>query len=283
MKKVLKLVIISDGTGETARAVVDAAMTQFKDCNTYFTRYKNVKNREQIDAIFTEAGLHHDLILYTIVQAPLREHIANISRTQHIRALDLLGPVLTAISNCTEQEPQYMPGLLHSVNDNYFQRVEAMEFTLNHDDGRNLESLHLTDIILVGISRTSKTPLSLYLAQHGYKVVNIPLIYGTPLPKELFTIDQRKIFGLTIDPDKLEHIRKNRLQRQGLPSKKNPDDNYSDAKSVVQELEWAENIFKENKRWPVFNVTDKAIEETASEIIKIINMRKNNIFKQQRG
>ena len=283
MKKPLKLVIISDGTGETARAVVDAVMTQFKDCNTYFTRYKNVKTEEQIDAIFTEAGLHHDLILYTIVQSKLREHIAKISRTQHVRALDLLGPALTAISNCIEQEPRYVPGLLHSVNANYFKRVEAMEFTLNHDDGRNLESLHLTDIVLVGISRTSKTPLSLYLAQHGYKVVNIPLIYGTPLPKELFTVDQRKIFGLTIDPEKLEHIRKNRLQRQGLPPSKTPQDNYSNTKSVIQELEWAENTFKENKRWPVFNVTDKAIEETASEIIKIINMRKNNIFKQQKN
>ena len=275
--------IISDGTGETARAVVDAAMVQFKDCNTYFTRYKNVTTREQIDAIFTEAGLHHDLILYTIVQSELREYISKLSRTKHIRALDLLGPVLTAISNCIEQEPQSLPGLLHSVNDNYFNRVEAMEFTLNHDDGRNLESLHLTDVILVGISRTSKTPLSLYLAQHGYKVVNIPMIYGTPLPEELFKTDQRKIFGLTIDADTLEHIRKNRLLRLNLPPNKSTKGNYADTNSVLSELEWAEQIFKENKRWPVFNVTDKAIEETASEIIKIIQMRKNNIFKQQKN
>ena len=282
MKKTLKLVIISDGTGETARAVVDAAMVQFKNCNTYFTRYKNVMTREQIDAIFDEAGLHHDLILYTIVQSDLREHIERLSRTRYIRALDLLGPVLTAISNCIEQEPQYLPGLLHSVNDNYFNRVEAMEFTLNHDDGRNLESLHLTDIILLGISRTSKTPLSLYLAQHGYKVVNVPLVYGTPLPKELFKADQRKIFGLTINPETLEHIRKNRLLRLNLPPVKSKEGNYADTRSVISELEWAEQIFKENKRWPVFNVTDKAIEETASEIIKIINMRKNNIFKQQK-
>ena len=282
MKKTLKLVIISDGTGETARAVVDAAMTQFKDCNTYFTRYKNVSTREQIDAIFSEASIHHDLIVYTVVQPELREHIERVSRSKHVRALDLLGSVLTAISNCIEQEPQYLPGLLHSVNDNYFNRVEAMEFTLNHDDGRNLESLHLTDIILLGISRTSKTPLSLYLAQHGYKVVNIPMIYGSPLPEGLFKADQRKIFGLTINVDTLEHIRKNRLLRLNLPMKKSTEGNYADTKSVLQELEWAEQVFKENKRWPVFNVSDKAIEETASEIIKIMNMRRNNIFKQQK-
>ena len=275
--------IISDGTGETARAVVDAAMAQFKNCNTYFTRYKNVMTREQIDAIFAEASLHHDLIVYTIVQVELREYIGRLSRTQHVRALDLLGPVLTAISNCIEQEPQYMPGLLHSVNDNYFNRVEAMEFTLNHDDGRNLESLHLADIILVGISRTSKTPLSLYLAQHGYKVVNIPMIHGSPLPKDLFKSDQRKIFALTINPDTLEHIRKNRLLRFNLPTGKSSEGNYANTQSVLKELEWAEKIFKENKRWPIFNVTDKAIEETASEIIKIMNMRKKNIFKQQKS
>ena len=283
MKKPLKLVIISDGTGETARAVVDATMAQFKDCNTYFTRYKNVVTREQIDAIFAEASLHHDLIVYTIVQVELRAYIEQLSRSRHVRALDLLGPVLTAISNCIDQEPQYLPGLLHSVNDNYFNRVEAMEFTLNHDDGRNLESLHLADIILVGISRTSKTPLSLYLAQHGYKVVNIPMIYGTPLPKELFKSDQRKIFGLTINPDTLEHIRQNRLSRLNLPPTKATQGDYANTQSVLQESEWAEQVFKENKRWPIFNVTDKAIEETASEIIKIINMRKKNIFKQQKN
>ena len=157
-----------------------------------------------------------------------------------------------------------------------------MEFTLNHDDGRNIESLHLADIILVGISRTSKTPLSLYLAQHGYKVVNIPMIYGTPLPGELFKADQRKVFALTINVDTLEHIRKNRLLRLKLPPGKSPEGNYADTRSVLKELEWAEQIFKENKRWPTFNVTDKAIEETASEIIKIINMRRNNIFKQHK-
>ena len=274
--------IISDGTGETARAVIDATMAQFKDCNTYYTRYKNVTTKEQIDAIFAEASLHHDLIIYTIVQAELREYIGKLSRSRHVRALDLLGPVLTAISNCIEQEPQCLPGLLHSVNDNYFKRVEAMEFTLNHDDGRNLESLHLADIILVGISRTSKTPLSLYLAQHGYKVVNIPMIYETSLPKELFKIDQRKIFGLTIDVETLEHIRKNRLLRLNLTPRKSAEGNYANTHSVLKELEWAEKIFKENKRWPIFNVTEKAIEETASEIVKIINMRKRNIFKQQK-
>ena len=169
------------------------------------------------------------------------------------------------------------PGLLHQVNDEYYNRVAAMEFTLNHDDGRNVESLHLADVILVGVSRTSKTPLSVYLSHKGLKVVNIPIIEGTDLPKELYEVDQRKIFALTIDAPALEEIRKKRLDRLGAVEHTG---NYANQKNVTKELEWANNIFSKNKRWPVFNVTDKALEETAAEILKLINMRKNNIFKQ---
>ena len=275
--KKLKIIIISDGTGETATGLSRAVMTQFKDKDVYFTRYKNVRTKEQIDSIFNEAAVHHDLIIYTIVGADLRSYIADVARIKHVRTLDVLGPALTAFSNYFDQEPTSEPGLLHQVNDEYFKRVEAMEFTLNHDDGRNLKSLHLADVILVGISRTSKTPLSVFLSLHGYKVVNIPLILGTPLPDELFKVDQRKIFALTIHGDALKEIRKNRLSRLGA---KELTGDYASEEKVLEELEWANSIFKENKRWPVFNVTDKALEETASEILRLINMRKNNIFKQ---
>lgn len=273
----LKIIIISDGTGETATAISRATMMQFKDRDVYFTRYKNVRTVEQIEAIFNEAAIHHDLIIYTIVEAELREFISNLSRTKSVRAIDLIGPALTAFSNYFEQEPSSVPGLLHAVNDDYFKRVEAMEFTMNHDDGRNTETLHLADVILVGISRTSKTPLSVYLSQHGYKVVNIPLILDTPIPPELFKVDQRKIFALTIDTDALSTIRKNRLSSLGA---KKFTGNYASMDKIHEELEWANNVFKENKRWPVFNVTNKALEETAAEIIKLLSMRKNNIFKQ---
>lgn len=276
----LKIIIISDGTGETATAISRAVMAQFKDREVYFTRYKNVRTTEQIDAIFNEAAIHHDLVIHTIVSGKLREYIADIARTKHVRTLDLIGPALTAFSNFFNQEPMSEPGLLHAVNDEYYKRVEAMEFTLNHDDGRNLESLHLADVILVGVSRTSKTPLSVYLSQHGIKVVNIPMIKDQPLPETLFEVDQRKIFALTIDPESLSEIRKNRLQRLG--ANKHQGD-YAEHNKIVEEIEWANNIFKENKRWPVFNVTDKALEETAADIMKLLNMRKNNVFKQQKS
>lgn len=276
----LKIIVISDGTGETATAISRAVMVQFKDREVYFTRYKNVRTTEQIDAIFAEAAIHHDLVIHTIVTGKLRQYIADLSRSKHVRTLDLIGPALTAFSNFFNQEPIAEPGLLHAVNDEYYRRVEAMEFTLNHDDGRNLESLHLADVILVGVSRTSKTPLSVYLSQHGIKVVNIPMIKDQALPTTLFEIDQRKIFALTIDPEFLSEIRKNRLQRLGA-SKHQGD--YAEHDKIVEEIEWANNIFKENKRWPVFNVTDKALEETAADILKLLNMRKNNVFKQQKS
>lgn len=276
--KRMKLIIVSDGTGETATGLARAAMTQFPEKEVFFTRYKNVRSKEQIDAIFDEAAIHHDLVVYTIVSPDLREYIAETSRKKFVRTLDLIGPALTVFSNYFDQEPSAVPGLLHEVNDEYFKRVSAMEFTLNHDDGKNLNSLHLADVVLVGISRTSKTPLSVYLSQHGIKVVNVPLVLGTELSDTLFKIDQRKIFALTIDPEALREIRQKRLSRLGAEQHTG---DYATIERVNEEVEWANTIFKENKRWPVFNVTGKAIEETAAEIMKLLQMRKNNRFKQE--
>ena len=273
----LKVIVISDGTGETASAITRAAMAQFPDKEIFFTRYKNIRSKEQIEAIFKEAALQHDIVVYTIVSVELRAYIAELSRKEHVRSVDLLGPILTSFSNFFESEPTYQPGLLHAVNDEYFKRVAAIEFTLNHDDGKNINSLEEADVILMGISRTSKTPLSIYLSLEGIKVVNVPLVMGVPLPEKLFQVDQRKIFGLTIDPDALFQIRKNRLSRLGLSR---DEGEYADMGKVSDEIEFANKIFSENKKWPVFNVTGKALEETAAEIIKLLNMRKVNRFKQ---
>jgi [pyruvate, water dikinase]-phosphate phosphotransferase / [pyruvate, water dikinase] kinase len=275
----LKVIVISDGTGETASAITRAAMAQFQDKEIFFTRYKNIRTKEQIDAIFQEAAIHHDIVIYTIVSVELRTYILELSKRDHVRSVDVMGPLLSAFSNFFESEPNYQPGILHAVNDQYFKRVAAIEFTLNHDDGRNINSLEEADVVLVGISRTSKTPLSMYLSLEGIKVVNVPIVMGVPVPDKLFQIDQRKIFGLTIDPEALFQIRKNRLSRLGL-SKDEGD--YADISKVTEEIEWANRIFAENKRWPVFNVTGKALEETAAEIIKLLNMRKVNRFKQSK-
>ena len=276
-KQNLKVVIISDGTGETATEMTRAAITQFPSKEIFFTRYKNVTTKERVDAIFQEAAVHHDIVVYTIVSPELRLYVQEVSKKEHVRSVDLLGPLLTNFANVFETEPDYQPGLLHAVNDKYFEKVAAIEFTLNHDDGRNLKSLEDCDVVLVGISRTSKTPLSIYLSLEGLKVVNIPIILNVPVPEKLLKVDQRKIFGLTIDPEALREIRKNRLSNLGT----NATGDYADSKKVTEEIEWANSIFQENRRWPIFNVTNIALEETAAEISKLLNMRKRNRFKQK--
>jgi regulator of PEP synthase PpsR (kinase-PPPase family) len=277
-KKNLKVIVISDGTGETATSMTRAAITQFQDKEIFFTRYKNVRTKEHLDAIFQEAAIHHDMVVYTIVSPELRLHIKKLSKSEKVRSVDLIGPLLSSFSNVFEVEPDYQPGLLHAVNDKYFEKVAAVEFTLNHDDGRNIKSLEEADVILLGISRTSKTPLSIYLSLEGIKVVNVPIIMNLPLPEKIFEVDQRKIFGLTIDPQALHEIRKNRLTRLGTDQ----DGEYASIGKVAEEIEWANNLFSENKRWPVFNVTGKALEETAAEITKLLNMRKENRFKHKK-
>ena len=273
--KKVKIAIVSDGTGETATAVSRAIMAQFKKAEAYFTRFKNIRTDQQIESIFNRVESNHDLILYTVVNKKLREKISALSRKNHIRTIDLLGPSLTAFSNLLDQEPDLRPGSLREVNEEYFKRVRAMEYTLNHDDGRNLETIHLADIILVGISRTSKTPLSIYLSQHGKKVANIPLVHGSNLPTQLDEIDQRKVFALTIDPESLKEIRKKRLERLKASGYHG---HYADDSKVLNELEWANSIYKRNKKWVTFNITNKALEDTASEILKILQMRERNIF-----
>tara|TARA_Y100001954_G_scaffold49727_1_gene52539 strand:+ start:18995 stop:19846 length:852 start_codon:yes stop_codon:yes gene_type:complete len=274
-KKKIKIVIISDGTGETASAVSRAIMAQFKSTNAYYTRFKNIRSDQQIDSIFKQVAKNHNLILYTIVNQKLREKISLLARAYTIRTIDLLGPSLTTFSNILDQEPDLKPGSLYEINDEYFKRVQAMEYTLNHDDGKCLNTIHLADIVLIGISRTSKTPLSVFLSQLGKKVANVPLVYGSKIPKQLEEIDQRKIFALTINPETLMEIRKKRLERlkaNGFHGE------YADNSNVIKELEWANELYKRNKKWVTFNITNKALEDTASEILKILQFREKNVF-----
>jgi len=277
-EKELRIIILSDGTGETAASLCKATLTQFPESQVLFTRYKNIRTPEQIEAILNEAALHHDLVAHTIVQTKLRKKLFELCEDLNIRHLDLIGSAIKEFSEYFQMEPESEPGLLHAVNQDYFDKVSAMEFTLEHDDGKNIHAIEEADVILLGVSRTSKTPLSVYLSQHGLKVINIPIINQMPLPEKIYEIDQRKIFALTIDPEALIEIRRKRLIRLG--AKEHLGD-YASEDKIVEEIDWATNIFKRNKRWPIFNVTNKALEETASDILKLINMRQKNIAKQK--
>ncbi|MBY0470775.1 kinase/pyrophosphorylase [bacterium] len=265
-----RIILVSDGTGETAAQMTKAAMVQFGNQYVYFTRYKNVRDQAQMEAICDDAAINKDLIIYTIVSPELRAYLVNRARDKAIPYIDLLGPLLLGLGNYFGYEPKAIAGLLHDVNEEYFKRIVAMEYTIAHDDGRNLTGLEIADLIILGISRTSKTPLSMYLSHQGWKVANIPLIQGFDVPKEVFEVDQRRVIALSIDPHDLAMIRRARLERLG----QNEGGEYADPEKVNEEIEFANALFRKNRKWPVFNVTGKALEETASEIIKLMASRR---------
>ena len=271
--KELKIIVLSDGTGETAAQITKAAMVQFSDKDIYFTRYKNIRTKAQVEAIFEDAAVHHDMVVYTIVSPELRDYIATKAIEKQVPVIDLLGPLLNSMAAFFHLPPRSLPGLFHQVNDRYFKRIEAMEYTIAHDDGRDLTELDKADIIILGISRTSKTPLSMYLSHQGWKVCNVPIIKGFELPAELTACEQRKIVCLTISPDTLATIRKVRLERLGQED----GGEYASMDKVIDEIDYADQLFRKNKRWPVFNVTGKALEETASEIIKLMVSRRKQM------
>jgi regulator of PEP synthase PpsR (kinase-PPPase family) len=272
--KDLKIIILSDGTGETASSMTQAAAMQFNDKEVVFTRYKNIRTKLQVDSIFQDAALKHDLIVYTIVSPELREYIVELSDKFNVPSIDLLGPLLSSLSSYLESKPAVRPGAFHEVNDQYFKRIAAMEYTIQHDDGKNVNFLDEADIVILGISRTSKTPLSMYLSLQGWKVCNVPIVHGIPMPPEIFQTNPNKIVGLTIQAEVLQGIRKARLERLGKDSYSSNAENYASLEHVVKDIEYANDIFKQNKRWPIFDVSGKALEETATEIIKLINSRK---------
>lgn len=268
--KAHSIYIISDGTGETAATMIRAALVQYPDHEINMTRSKNVRTESQVEPIIQEAMERGGLIIYTVVSVTLRNKIKDLSREKGVPTIDLLGPILNSLDNffgVSDRAPQ--AGILRMVDQQYFKRIEAIEFTVKHDDGKFMGGLNQADIVLVGISRTSKTPLSIFLSHKGWKVANVPLVLNTPIPDELFKIDQRKIVGLIIDIESLQRIRKNRLEKFNQDS----GSEYASLQHISREIEYAHALFKQNKRWPVFNVTDRALEETATEIVKIVAAR----------
>jgi [pyruvate, water dikinase]-phosphate phosphotransferase / [pyruvate, water dikinase] kinase len=261
--------IISDGTGETAANMTRAALVQYDQIDINIVRCKNVRSEAQMESVINEAFEKKGIVVHTMVSPSMRTRIKELASAKGLIEVDLLGPLLTSLDRHFGVSSENEAGLLRTVDDRYYKRIEAIEFTVKNDDGKNLAHLHQADIILVGISRTSKTPLSIFLSHKGWKVANIPLVLDTPLPKELFEVDQRKIVGLVIDVDSLTRIRRNRLEKFG----QDPGGEYASMSYIEKEIQYAQEIFRKNKRWPVFNVTERALEETAAEITRIIVAR----------
>lgn len=262
----LTIFVLSDGTGETADQMIKAALVQYVRDGLKIIRYKNVRTESQVASIFEEAHNVRAVLVYTVVSDNLRTFLQKMSAQSGVPSVDLLGNLLELLSKFLRKDPHSQPGLFHQVNEYYFRRIEAIEFTVKHDDGRYADNLAEADIILVGLSRTSKTPLSVYLSYKGWKVANVPVVKGIPLPEKLFQTDQRKIVGLIIGPETLSSIRRERLIKMG----EDPTGEYASLEHVIEEIEYCKELYRKNRRWPVFDVTGKALEETATEVEKFI-------------
>ena len=254
--------VLSDGTGDTGSAAVRAAMIQFPE-RWRLRIFRDARTVSEIRRVLDEAERDNALIVFSLVEGEVVEFLLREAEQRGLTVVDLLGPLIMKVAQRLHIEPRHQPGLLHGFSDDYFKRVEAVEFAVRHDDGANLSTLFEADIVLTGVSRTSKTPLSMYLAQRGYKTGNVPLIPGLEPPKELLEMNPRQVFGLTVEPGMLLSVRTARLRTMRAPS----STNYTDPDQVMLELDRARHLCR-SKGWRVIDVSGRAVEENASRIIE---------------
>ena len=256
-----KIVIISDATGQSGLHILRAALVQFEHTHTKIMLFHDIDSKAGLKKVLDQAKSDKALIAFTFVKKEMRDYATAYCVNNKIFHLDILGPLINNLADYFRLEPSETPSLLRKVDERYFKRIDAIEYTLGHDDGRDTEHLDGADIVIVGLSRTSKTPTSIFLAQEGYKVANVPIVPGIPLPEELFEINQQKIVCLVIDPEVLQKIRRVRQEKSSLPT------NYSDFKKIFAEVEYVRDLRKKHRIWKVVDTTNKSIEETAWEII----------------
>lgn len=259
------IILCSDSVGETAEAVVRATMRQFDANQVKIRRFSHISNEDHIHDVVEEAQSKCAFIAYTLVQPELRETMKRESIRAGIRTVDIMGPVMQAFVDTFNDFPLAQPGLLHRMDEDYFRRVEAVEFAVKFDDGRDARGILKAEIVLIGVSRTSKTPLSIFLAHKGYKVANYPLMPEVKAPSELFDIPKHKIFGLTMDPNYILKVRTERLKSLGLA----PGAKYATLPRIIEELEYADRLMQA-LGCNVIDVSNRAIEETAGLILEIM-------------
>ena len=257
--------VLSDSVGETAERVVVAAASQFENARVQVRRIPWVSGIDVIHSTVENAKRERAIIVYTLVVPELRKALWDAATEAGIPCVDLMGPTMEAFRTVLDQQPKFRPRLIHKMDDEYFRRIEAVEYAVKYDDGKDPRGLLRADIVIAGVSRTSKTPVSMYLAHRRYvKVANVPLLPEVEPPLELFSIPPDKVVGLTIRPEHLLRIRRERLRAVGLDF----DSSYASMERITEELEYAGSIFK-RIGCPVIDVTDKAIEETAHLVFEM--------------
>jgi regulator of PEP synthase PpsR (kinase-PPPase family) len=263
-----QLYICSDSVGETADAVARATIRQFNTEQIRIKRYAHISQENEIIQMLQEAAAAGGFVAYTLVQPELRGTMKKEALRLGVRAVDIMGPMLQAFSDTYGDMPKRKPGLLHEMDADYFRRVDAVEFAVKYDDGKDNRGMLQAEVVLIGVSRTSKTPLSIYLAHKGIKSANLPIIPEIKLPTELFKIPSKRIIGLTMDANQILQIRLERLKAVGLPE----GSQYATCLRIQEELDYAQSVMQQLD-CPIINVTNKAIEETAGIILDIISQR----------
>lgn len=269
MKK-LTLFIVSDSVGETADLVAKAAASQFRQGleTVLIKRFSHVEDESQLDEIVYLAKQQNAIIIYTLVKSAMCQKLQKECQTKEIQCIDLLGPIIERIGMELGEKPLEEPGLVRQLDEDYYKKIEAIEFAVKYDDGRDPRGILRADIVLVGVSRTSKTPLSQYLAHKRYKVANVPLVPEVEPPEELYMIDPAKCYGLVISPEKLNFIRRERLIALGLKD----DANYARVERIEAEITHFNNVVSKIG-CNVIDVTNRAVEETANVILSEITNR----------
>lgn len=255
---------VSDATGITAERVVRAALVQFDDHNIQITRYGAVMDTERITEIVSEATDTGGFIVHTFVYEDLRHAMLTEGRANNVTTIDLMGPLLVRLSEQLATTPRAEPGLFQPFDAAYLQRIDAINFTVRHDDGKNIDDLDQAEIVLVGVSRTSKTPLSIFLAYRGWRVANVPLMLGIDPPAKLFSLPRRRVACLVVKPERLSELRQARVERMGTPLK-----GYADLEYVRNEVAYAYQVFDKRRDWPLVDVTSKPLEEAAAEVVAL--------------
>lgn len=267
--KKLHLHLVSDSSGETVISVAKSALKHFRSVETVEYVWSFVDSKEQIDEIIEKISSksnEYNFVICTVTDDELRKYLKDNCGKLKVPYIAILSHIIREISSYLDIQKDLNPNLYTEINDEYFQRIEAINYTINHDDGQSIQDISKADIILVGVSRTSKSPTSMYLAYRGYKVANIPFVGDIPFYADLKTLKNKLVIGLTIDVNRLIEIRKNRLTAINNES----NNTYANYEKVKIEIEKAENLFKEQK-WHVINVTQKSIEEVSTTIIQYFN------------
>jgi regulator of PEP synthase PpsR (kinase-PPPase family) len=274
MSNTYQIYLISDSTGETLDRIFLALKAQFKNIEYKVHSYSFTRTENQILRILKDAKKNENsVILYTIVDNNLAKYLANVSNEKKIPCFGVLGNLILNFSKILNQKASHEPSGQHVLNDEYYDRIEAIQFTMSHDDGNLINDIEKSDIVLVGVSRTSKTPTSIYLANKGFKTSNIPLVNENSLPKKLRENPQITcIVGLNTEPERLVDLRKNRMNSL----KETENRKYTNIENIKKEIMDAKKTFQKY-RWPSIDVTRKSVEETAASIIKIHEIYLNNV------